>query len=165
MNMKKLGIIIIFGAGLAVLLGGASLVGYRLGYKEGARQPKTANATGASPGSGGSVVGLSREAILQMLPGKTWYMHWENTKDRSSPTEFVAGVDGKFREEKLESRTYRLELRWVLNDGIHLFVPINEYTIRGCFIPNGRPKGFFADKPTNSPPRLLEGSPKPVIDR
>ena len=158
MQMKKLGIILGLGAGLAVVICGAVLLGYWLGRNHGP-DPLTTAPAGAVADF--TVAGLSREAILKMLPGKTWFMHWENSKDRRSPTQFLVNDDGKIREEMLEGRTYKPELRWVLNDGIHLFVPVDEYKIRGCFTPNGRPKGFFADKPTNAPPRLIEGSPKP----
>lgn len=150
MKSKKLVVVVGSSLGLLILLGGAGWVGYWAGRNH------PASVAGTEAKSGPAVVGLSREQILQMLPDKTWYMHWEN-KNRGSPVEFTAIEGGKFHE-RVEGKTYVPELRWVLSDGIHLFVPLDATTIKGFFRPNGRPKGFFTDNIVKSPPPAV-GSP------
>lgn len=109
---------------------------------EPAPQPKVEPAKSAT---GGPVIaGMSRETILQMLPGKTWYSHWE-IKDRARPTQFRILDNGQIQFGTSENNL-NLELRWVLNQGGHLYVPIDQRTIHGFYIPTGRQKGFFADK-------------------
>lgn len=155
MTSKKLGIIVGCSAGLIILLCGAALLGFQAGRRHTPVAAQTAGTT--VPG----LVGLSREKILEMLPGKTWYMHWENQKDKRTPVEFTPIQDGKFRDS-VEGRTFTAELRWVLNDGVHFFVPLNETTIKGFFQPNGRPKGFFTEPPSKlSPPPPPVASPEP----
>ena len=91
------------------------------------------------------VTGLSREAVHRMLPGKTWYWHWER-RDRSRPTQINVSDDGRILAGS-EAKQWKLELRWVLNDGGHLFVPLDEYTLHGFYIPSGRQTGLFSEKP------------------
>lgn len=112
---------------------------YWLGYRHG-------RSTVATPPSEAPLVaGLSQAQVLQMLPGKTWYKHWE-TKDRNRPTTF--GVDGAGRIfVDGAGKEWSLELRWILNEGEHMFIPIDEYKLQGFFIPSGRQKGMFADRP------------------
>jgi len=146
--MKPIWTIITLASVIAILVCVAVGLSFSLGYYRG----RTASARIDSRAANGQpeiqVVGLSREAILQMLPGKTWYTHWEN-KERNRPTTFSLDNEGEIVGES--GKPWRIELRWVLNEGVHLFVPMDEYNIEGFFIPSGRQKGYFADKPTITP--------------
>lgn len=117
------------------------LLGYWLGYQHRGRARAQAPGVEALP-----TTGMSREAVLQMLPGKTWYSRWE-TKDRKRPAEIRVRDDGRIFVGDDTAKEWKLELRWVLNEGSHLFIPIDDYTVHGFFIQSGRQKGLFADKP------------------
>jgi hypothetical protein len=112
--------------------------GYRQGHHSVARPESL-------PAPAPEVAGLSREEILQMLPGKTWFMHWE-TRIRTRPAQFEVTERGQVLGGE-SRKNWRLELRWVLNEGEHLFLPTDEFTLDGFFIRSGRQKGYFADKP------------------
>jgi hypothetical protein len=115
---------------------------YWIGYQHGCRSTARTQSRENS-----QVAGLSREAILQLLPGKTWYSHWE-IKDRKRPTKISVNDSGQiFVGEAETGKIWKLELRWVLNEGDHLFIPVDDYAVHGFFIASGRQKGLFADKP------------------
>jgi len=118
----------------------ATTFAYWLGYRQGSRSIASPQAVENS-----GVAGFSRAEIFRMLPKKTWYTHWEN-KDRKRPTQITIDEDGQIIVSGT-SHPWKLELRWVLNEGQHIFVPIDDYTLRGFFIPSGRQKGMFADNP------------------
>jgi hypothetical protein len=110
---------------------------YWLGYQH-ADHPPVVTHISSPP-----IAGLSQEEVLRMLPTKTWYRHWE-TKDRSRPATFEVNGDrilGNGTSDK-----WKLELRWVLNEGDHMYIPIDEHTLRGFHTQSGRQKGMFADK-------------------
>jgi hypothetical protein len=92
------------------------------------------------------IAGMSREAVLQMFPGKQWYVRWEN-KNTRSPVEISVADDGQIFVGDDTHQHWTLELRWVLNEGGHLFIPIDDYTVHGFFIKSGRQKGLFAEEP------------------
>ena len=101
--------------------------------------------------------GLSRKAILETLPDKTWYWCWE-TKDRKNPMQFGVNDDGQITVRQAPSN-WKLELRWVMKDAGHLFVPMDDHTFRGFFIATGRPVTLFSDMVTNNLLRI--SSPEP----
>jgi len=113
---------------------------YWLGYRHGHSTIHTRTAETLQ------VAGMSREAVLQMFPRKTWYSHWEN-RNRNHPVEISVGDDGQVFVGDDTHKNWKLELRWVLNEGSHLYLPIDDYTVHGFFISSGRQKGLFADKP------------------
>jgi len=82
---------------------------------------------------------MSREDILQTLPNKKWYWSWE-TQNRNIPSTFIVTDDGQiFRVVRSAPRKkWKLELRWVLDEGGHLFIPVDDHTLRGFYIPTGR---------------------------
>src|SRR5689334_15945567 len=108
---------------------------YWLGYRKGSRSVASTQAAENS-----AVAGFTRAEIFRMLPKKTWYTHWEN-KDRKRPAEITIDEEGQIIVTGT-SHPWKLELRWVLNEGKHMFVPIDEYTLEGFFIPSGRQKGM-----------------------
>lgn len=120
---------------------------YWMGYRRGTAAVHHSRTIDASPLGQSSAVpeinGPSRSDVLQMLPRKTWYWHWEK-KDRERPAQFTIGDDGQISRG---SRPWKLELRWVLNEGDHFFLPINERTITGFYVPTGRQTGLFSDEP------------------
>jgi hypothetical protein len=79
-----------------------------------------------------------------MFPGKTWYWHWQK-KDRAHPTPITVNDDGQIYGGT-PGKKWKLELRWVINVGDHLFIPMDENTLYGFFIGDGRQTGLFADK-------------------
>jgi hypothetical protein len=92
--------------------------------------------------SDGTLALLSRDAIIKSLNSKIWYRHWEGT-NRDKPTKFQLDITGKDPNSK---SNLKLELRWVLKETDHMYVPIDDHLIRGFFIPSGRQVGYFADK-------------------
>src|SRR6266567_3674648 len=113
---------------ISIMTAAATFI-YWLGYRQGSRSIASTQAV-ENP----TVAGLSRAEILRILPKKTWYTHWEN-KDRKRPAEITIDEDGQIIVTGT-SHPWKLELRWVLNEGQHLFVPIDDYTLRGFFIPS-----------------------------
>ena len=83
-----------------------------------------------------------RDRLVRLLNGRTWYWHWEQAnKDRP----FKVQIDAKGKDTTPKSK-FRLEQRWVLTEGEHIFVPVDDNTLRGFNVGNGRQVGAFADK-------------------
>jgi hypothetical protein len=92
------------------------------------------------------MAGMSRADILQMLPGRKWYWFWES-QNRDLPSKFIVTENGDILRtlKGQPTQKWKLERRWVLDEGDHLLIPINDSTLRGFYIPSGRQVGMFAD--------------------
>ena len=93
-----------------------------------------------------SVTGPSRNEILQMLPHRKWYWFWES-QDRNLPSTFIVTDEGQILRKMPGKpvQRWKLEQRWVLNEGDHLLIPMNNDMLRGFYIPSGRQVGMFSD--------------------
>jgi len=92
-----------------------------------------------------AVSGFHRDEVVALVSGKTWYWHWEQlNRDRPFKINIVESGDVV---PGTAAKNWKLELRWILTDGSTLLVPIEDYALRGFFIPSGRQVGAFADKP------------------
>ena len=123
-----------------VALGAAS---FWIGYRCGSRSVRPARSVAQPESNGSLVTGVSRDTVLQMLPGKIWYWHWEK-RDREHPSEFTRDDHGEIFTHN-GAKNWKVELRWILNEGDHLFIPTDEHTLRGFYIPTGRQAGLFSD--------------------
>lgn len=81
-----------------------------------------------------------------MLPGKTWYWFWES-ENHDIPTIFTITDDGQIirMTPGKPAQKWKLELRWVLDEGGHVIVPMDDHMMRGFFIPTGRQVGLFSE--------------------
>jgi hypothetical protein len=92
------------------------------------------------------MTGISRADILKMLPGRKWYWFWES-QNRELPSKFIVTKNGDILRtlKGKPTQKWKLERRWVLNEGDHLLIPISDSMLRGFYIPSGRQVGMFAD--------------------
>ena len=92
-----------------------------------------------------AVTGFNRDEVVKLVSEKTWHWHWEQ-RNRERP--FKISIDERGDVVPgTAAKNWKLELRWILIEGGHILVPVDDYTLRGFFIASGRQVGAFADKP------------------
>jgi hypothetical protein len=96
-----------------------------------------------SHAEGAEVAGPTLEQIIAMLEGKKYFLSWEPGTNGGTAVYSVKRlkvlVDGQPK--------YNLERRWIVIDpGASIFVPVNDRTLRGFWVPTGRQLGLELQK-------------------